>query len=54
LRDAKIIAEALDGVWAHLDRIVRRAVAMAPPPAFSAASSGISLKTADSAVIQAQ
>ena len=52
LRDAKIIAEALDGVWSHLDRIVRRAVAMAPPPAFSAASSGISPKTADSAVFE--
>jgi pyrroloquinoline quinone (PQQ) biosynthesis protein C len=25
LRDARIIAEALDGVWAHLDRIVRDA-----------------------------
>src|SRR5438270_2041646 len=27
LRDAQIIAEALDGVWAHLDRIVRDAEA---------------------------
>jgi hypothetical protein len=27
LRDARIIAEALDGVWAHLDRIVRDAEA---------------------------
>lgn len=27
LRDARIIAEALDGVWAHLDRIVRVAQA---------------------------
>ncbi len=27
LRDARIIAEALDGVWAHLDRIVRDAQA---------------------------
>ncbi|MBV8506821.1 MAG: hypothetical protein JOZ11_13560 [Alphaproteobacteria bacterium] len=27
LRDARIIAEALDGVWAHLDRIVRAAQA---------------------------
>ena len=25
LRDAKMMAEALDGVWAHLDRIVRNA-----------------------------
>ena len=25
LRDAKMIAEALDGVWTHLDRIVRNA-----------------------------
>jgi hypothetical protein len=25
LRDAKIIARALDGVWTHLDRIVRKA-----------------------------
>jgi hypothetical protein len=25
LRDAKVMAEALDGVWAHLDRIVRNA-----------------------------
>jgi hypothetical protein len=25
LRDAKAIAEALDGVWTHLDRIVQRA-----------------------------
>ena len=25
LRDARIMAEALDGVWAHLDRIVRNA-----------------------------
>ncbi len=31
LRDARIIAEALDGVWAHLDRIVRDAqVTMTP------------------------
>jgi hypothetical protein len=31
LRDARIVAEALDGVWAHLDRIVRDAQApMAP------------------------
>lgn len=27
LRDARLIAEALDGVWAHLDRIVRDAQA---------------------------
>ena len=26
-RDAKTIAEALDGVWIHLDRIVQRASA---------------------------
>ena len=32
LRDAKIIAEALDGVWAHLDRIVRSAQADAGRP----------------------
>jgi pyrroloquinoline quinone (PQQ) biosynthesis protein C len=25
LRDAKMVAEALDGVWMHLDRIVRNA-----------------------------
>ena len=31
LRDARIIAEALDGVWAHLDRIVRHAQATAAP-----------------------
>jgi pyrroloquinoline quinone (PQQ) biosynthesis protein C len=55
LRDAKIIAEALDGVWVHLDRIVRRAVATAPPTAaFSAVSSGILRKTADSAVFRAR
>lgn len=29
LRDARIIAEALDGVWTHLDRIVRHAQAAA-------------------------
>ena len=27
LRDAKMMAEALDGVWTHLDRIVRNASA---------------------------
>ena len=31
LRDARIIAEALDGVWAHLDRIVRHAQATIMP-----------------------
>ena len=31
LRDARIIAEALDGVWAHLDRIVRDAQAATVP-----------------------
>jgi pyrroloquinoline quinone (PQQ) biosynthesis protein C len=31
LRDARIIAEALDGVWAHLDRIVRDAQATMVP-----------------------
>jgi pyrroloquinoline quinone (PQQ) biosynthesis protein C len=31
LRDAQIIAEALDGVWAHLDRIVRDAQATMAP-----------------------
>ena len=31
LRDARIIAEALDGVWAHLDRIVRDAQAAIVP-----------------------
>ncbi len=31
LRDARIIAEALDGVWAHLDRIVRDAQATMLP-----------------------
>ena len=31
LRDARLIAEALDGVWAHLDRIVRTAEANAAP-----------------------
>jgi pyrroloquinoline quinone (PQQ) biosynthesis protein C len=31
LRDARIIAEALDGVWAHLDRIVRDAHAAMMP-----------------------
>src|ERR1700751_5662764 len=31
LRDARIIAEALDGVWAHLDRIVRHAQATTVP-----------------------
>jgi hypothetical protein len=31
LRDARIIAEALDGVWTHLDRIVRHAQATAEP-----------------------
>jgi hypothetical protein len=25
LRDAKMMADALDGVWVHLDRIVRNA-----------------------------
>jgi pyrroloquinoline quinone (PQQ) biosynthesis protein C len=33
LRDAQIIAEALDGVWAHLDRIVRDAEATIMPHA---------------------
>jgi pyrroloquinoline quinone (PQQ) biosynthesis protein C len=31
LRDARIMAEALDGVWAHLDRIVRHAQATIMP-----------------------
>jgi pyrroloquinoline quinone (PQQ) biosynthesis protein C len=31
LRDARIMAEALDGVWAHLDRIVRNARATTVP-----------------------
>jgi len=31
LRDARIIAEALDGVWAHLDRILRHAQARRVP-----------------------
>jgi hypothetical protein len=31
LRDARIVAEALDGVWAHLDRIVRDAQASMVP-----------------------
>jgi len=31
LRDARLIAEALDGVWAHLDRIVLAAQAIAVP-----------------------
>jgi pyrroloquinoline quinone (PQQ) biosynthesis protein C len=31
LRDAKIMAEALDGVWAHLDRIVQNAQAQLAP-----------------------
>jgi hypothetical protein len=30
LRDAKVMAEALDGVWTHLDRIVRNARRRAP------------------------
>jgi len=30
-RDAKTIAEALDGVWTQLDRIVQRAAATASP-----------------------
>jgi hypothetical protein len=30
LRDARVMAEALDGVWAHLDRIVRNARRRAP------------------------
>jgi hypothetical protein len=33
LRDARITAEALDGVWAHLDRIVRNAQAAVVPQA---------------------
>jgi pyrroloquinoline quinone (PQQ) biosynthesis protein C len=33
LRDARIVAEALDGVWAHLDRIVRHAQATMAPQA---------------------
>jgi pyrroloquinoline quinone (PQQ) biosynthesis protein C len=33
LRDARIIAEALDGVWGHLDRIVRDAQATMAPQA---------------------
>jgi pyrroloquinoline quinone (PQQ) biosynthesis protein C len=37
LRDAKIIAEALDGVWTHLDRIVQSAHARVSPPGGSAA-----------------
>jgi hypothetical protein len=31
LRDAKTIARALDGVWRHLDRIVRDAISAASP-----------------------
>ncbi len=31
LRDARLIAEALDGVWTHLDRIVRNAQATMVP-----------------------
>jgi hypothetical protein len=31
LRDARLMAEALDGVWTHLDRIVQRAAATALP-----------------------
>src|SRR5438270_6202100 len=31
LRDARLIAEALDGVWAHLDRIVLAAQALVVP-----------------------
>jgi len=31
LRDAKTIAQALDGVWTQLDRIVQRATAAALP-----------------------
>ncbi len=33
LRDARMIAEALDGVWVHLDRIVRHAQATVAPDA---------------------
>jgi hypothetical protein len=40
LRDAKIIAEAFDGVWTHLDRIVRRAAATALPPALPHGADG--------------
>jgi pyrroloquinoline quinone (PQQ) biosynthesis protein C len=35
LRDAKIMAEALDGVWTHLDRIVQTAAAGVPARAAS-------------------
>jgi hypothetical protein len=31
LRDARIMAEALDGVWTHLDRIAQNAAALATP-----------------------
>jgi hypothetical protein len=37
LRDAEMIAEALDGVWTHLDRIARNAGAGAAPSSRSAA-----------------
>ncbi len=37
LRDAKMIAEALDGVWTHLDRIARSASAGAASPGRSTA-----------------
>jgi hypothetical protein len=37
LRDAKMIAEALDGVWTHLDRIARNAGAGVAPPGRSTA-----------------
>jgi hypothetical protein len=37
LRDAKMIAEALDGVWTHLDRIARNASAGVAPPGRSTA-----------------
>ena len=40
LRDTKIVAEALDGVWIHLDRIVRRAATAALPPALPHGAAG--------------
>jgi hypothetical protein len=40
LRDARIIAEALDGVWTHLDRIVKNAQATKRRRAVSASEVG--------------
>jgi pyrroloquinoline quinone (PQQ) biosynthesis protein C len=53
LRDAKMMAEALDGVWMHLDRIVRRASAGASPRAETAVERNRSRVSAQQARVTA-